>query len=152
MGIMAIAAGHQTFVDAVVKRLGEVRLHFQVAGVTERELRLFQHGFFDYGLVDGMAVEATDVVLPVRGAKEIALFFAVGVTSEPARIGFPLRHALKGEYLGFVAAAFHVGLAGAVAGFAAMPLRSSLGVQRGGKMPRALVLLEFVFVAGFAGF
>jgi len=68
MGIMAIAARHKAFIHAMVYGLGELRLDFKMAAVTEHRLGHGQQRTFYFGMMRRMAVNAADVILQVLGA------------------------------------------------------------------------------------
>jgi hypothetical protein len=99
-----------------------------------------------------MAVNAANIVFQVRGPRKIAVFLPVAVAIHAALAGGLGGNAFEGEYFRLVAAAFHVFFARPVTGFAALPLGSTLVLERGYKMRRGLKVLEDVFVAGLAGF
>lgn len=75
MGVVAVAATDHAFIYTMVEGPGEIRLHAEVALEAQRRLRSFQHGLFNRSLVNGMAIETADAILPVRRAQEIDLLF-----------------------------------------------------------------------------
>src|SRR2546430_391565 len=82
MLIVAIGAGDQSFIDAMMKRLGEIRLDFQMAAVTEVGLRNLQKLAIYLGRVHGVAVHAAHIILKVWGAEEIGVLFAELMTGK----------------------------------------------------------------------
>jgi hypothetical protein len=132
--IVAISAIYNAFVDAMVERTGECLLHLQMARKTEFGLLLPQKVLSFLGIVRIVAVGAADIVLKVRGAAEVRVFSAVLVTAQAARADFFGGRVFEREGLGFVAAAFHVFLTGAVARFTAVPFGSSFGIERRGEV------------------
>ena len=132
--IMAIDALYKTFVNAMVEGAGEGLLHLQVALVTELGLLLPHQMLRFLGIVRIVAVGAADIVLQVRGAPEVCVLSAVLVTAQAARADLLGGRVLEREDLGFVAAAFHVFLAGTVARFTAVPFGSSPCVERRGEV------------------
>ena len=103
-----------------------------------------------------MTVNACYAALQMEGAAIIALFVSALVTIQAASAAFRGRDVLKGEYFRFVAAALDVFLAGAVAGFAPVPLRALLCVQfridGGGKMRTVREGVVKILVTCFANF
>lgn len=157
MRIVAVAALHEAFVDAVMKRARELLLGFQMAAVTQLRRLLFHQELAFPGVMRTVAIVASDVVLQMRRAREIAVFLAGLVAIEAARAGLCRRNALETENFGLIATALDVGLAWAVAGLAAMPFGAPLRVQRGHKVRRSLeifveALRGHIFMAGLAGF
>src|SRR5262249_50177846 len=128
--IVAINALDQAFVNAMVEGTGECLLHLQVAVETELGLLLAQQVLVFLGIVRIVAVGAADIVLQVRGAPEVCVLSAVLMTAQAARADVFGGRVFEREDLGFVAAAFHVFLAGTVARFTAVPFGSSPGVER----------------------
>src|SRR6476620_6403015 len=51
MLVVGVAAGNQAFIHAMVKRLGEIRLNFKMAAVTQIRLGCFQKLAVDLGRV-----------------------------------------------------------------------------------------------------
>ena len=82
--IMAIAAGNQALIHLVVKRLGEISFHFQVASEAERRLRRLQELMLNFWSVGRVAIQAADVVLQVLRAQEVAVLFAEFVAAQTA--------------------------------------------------------------------
>src|ERR1700739_3895089 len=63
MGVVAIAALHEPFGDAVMKRPGELRLHIQMAAIAELRRGLFQQEFTLFRVVRGMTIDAGNAAL-----------------------------------------------------------------------------------------
>lgn len=63
MGIMAVGACNQSFIYAVMKGLGELRLNIKMAGIAKLRLRGPQQPRFDFGSVNRMAIDASDIIL-----------------------------------------------------------------------------------------
>jgi hypothetical protein len=66
-----------------------------------------------------MTIGAADIVSPMLAATEIIVFFLTRVASEAGFGDLFCVLVFEGNYLGFVAVGFDVGLAGAMTGFAA---------------------------------
>ena len=103
-----------------------------------------------------MTVDACHATLQMGGAAIIALFVTALVAIQAAGADFRGRGVLKSEYFRFVAATVDVFLAGAVARFAAVPLRALVRVQfridSGDKMGIRLEGLIEIFVTSLANF
>ena len=156
MRVMAVCALHQTFVHAMVEGPGELLLLVEVAAVAKQRLLFLHEKLALFGVVGIVAVCAADIVLQMRRAAKITVLFAVLVTIEATCADVRGGSILKRENLCLVPAALHVRFPGPVAGFAAMPFRPLLGIQRGHKVRRCLVvfveiLRRHVLVAGLAG-
>ena len=152
MGIVAIAALHHSFIDAMMKRAVELLFGLEMATVTKLRLLLFHQELAFLSVVGGVAIDATHTVLQVRRPGKITMFFSVAMAVQATLAGCLGRSAVESEYLRLVPAAFHVFLAGPVTGFAALPLRSALVLQRGQEVRRGFKVFENVCVAGLAGF
>src|SRR6266704_6837663 len=63
--VMAIAAGYEPFIHAMVERFGEVRFDLKTAGIAQGWLRGPQQLPVHLGRVNGVAVHAPNVVLQV---------------------------------------------------------------------------------------
>ena len=85
MRIVAIAALHHSFIDAMMKGTVELLFRFQMAAIAKLRLLLFHQALAFPGVVRGMAVQATDVVFEVRGARKITVFLAVGMAVQATR-------------------------------------------------------------------
>src|SRR5262249_53657927 len=82
--VVTVGAKDQPFVHAMVKRLGENRLHFQVAGVAKGRLPRLEQLPVDFGSVDGVAVHTSHVVQQVRRAQEVRVLLAEFVAAQAA--------------------------------------------------------------------
>ena len=69
--IVAIAAGHKPFIDAMLKRHVELRANIGVAAVTKLRLALGQQKFGRLRFVNGVALGAPNVVTRVDGAVDV---------------------------------------------------------------------------------
>ena len=94
VGIVAIAARDQTFVDLMVKGLGKVGFHFLVAGETQCGLRRLQELLLYLCGMRGVAVHAAYVVLQMLGTQKVAVLFPKLVTAQTA-----LGRFLAGKFL-----------------------------------------------------
>jgi len=155
--IMTVGALHEPFINAMMERPVELLLLIEMAVVAERRLAGFQQELGFFCVMRIMAVRAAHAILEVNGARIVAVIGAVFMATQATRADLLRGRALEGEYLGFVSAAVNVGLSGAVAGFAAVPLWPFSLVHGGDKVGRALVVLDeilgrHVFVAGLTGF
>jgi hypothetical protein len=92
-----------------------------------------------------MAGNATDVVLQMYGIDRIHVLRPTGMTGEAVGADFLRRCALERENFGLVATALDVGLPGAVATFATLPLRAFLRIEGGYEVRRILKTLEEPF-------
>ena len=87
MRIVAIAALHHSFVDAMMKRTIELLFGLQMAAVAELWLLLPHQELGFLGMVRGMAVDAAHIVLQVRGTGKIAVLFSVAVAIQATLAG-----------------------------------------------------------------
>jgi len=154
MGVVAIAALQQPFVDPVMKWPGELGAHIQMACVTELRRRLFEQEFAFSCMVWGVAVDAGNSALQMGRAAKIVLLMAVGVTVQAARADLHRRRVLERKDLGLVSAPIHVRLTGAVARFTTLPFGPRVGIElrrhRGGKMRRLFEVRRYFVVTRFA--
>jgi hypothetical protein len=134
MGIVAVAALDQPFIDAMMKRPVELLLHLDMAGVAELRLLLFHEELAVFGVVGIVTVGATNVVLQMRGAPKVTVFLAVLMAIEASCANLARGSVFESENLGGIATSFHVGLAGTMAGFASLPCGAALGIERGYKV------------------
>jgi|SRR5712692_10279245 len=129
MRIVAVGTPHQPFIHPVMERPVELLLRFQVAAVTKLWLRLLHQELGFLRVMGRVAINATHVVLEVRGSRKITVLFAVGVAGK-ATFTYLLRGSLlEGEDLRRVAPAFNMLLPGTMAGFAAVPLGTLLRIE-----------------------
>jgi len=89
--VMTIAARNQSFVHPMVDWAGEIRLYFQVAAIAKLRLCSPQKAPFNFGCVDGMAINAADIILQVLRAHEVGVLFAKFVAIKAASAGFSRR-------------------------------------------------------------
>jgi len=150
--IVAIAALHHAFIDAMMKGAIELLFGFQMAAVAKLWLLLLHKPLAFLGMVRRMAVDASNIVLQMRRTSEITVFFSIGMTVKARLAGRLRRNGLKSEYLRLVPTAFDMFLAGTMTGFAALPLRPALVLECGNEVRRSLKVLEDVFVTSFASF
>lgn len=131
VGIMAVGALHEAFVDAVFDGLGELGLDVGVALVAELGLGFGEELAGRGGLVDGMTGGAGDVGGGVGGAADVGAGELFGVAGEAVVEGGAGGELGEGDDFGFVAFAFDMGAAGAVAGLAVV-FRFEVGVTEEG--------------------
>jgi len=131
MGIVAVGALHEAFVDAVFDGHGELGLNVGVAGIAEVGLRTGEKLLGGSGFVDGMAVGANDIGGGVRGAADVGARDLPAMTRQAGVEGLFGLELGKGNDLAFVAFGFDVSLAGAVAAFAAFVFEREFGVVGG---------------------
>src|SRR5215467_3794647 len=74
--IVAAAAADQAFIHLVVKWLGKIRPHVEMAGVAELRFLRFQELGLYFRCVNGMAVNAADIVLQMLRAQEVRMLLA----------------------------------------------------------------------------
>lgn len=115
--IVAIRAQNQPLVHAMPKRALEVLLDLGMAAVAELRLLLHQQELPFFGVVRGMARDATYLIRTVLRATEVGVFFAIFVAGEAAPADFARIGAGKVEDLAFIASAFDVILARSMACF-----------------------------------
>lgn len=86
--IVTVGAVNEAFVDAMMKRTGELLIHFEMAGVAEFRLLFFHQELGFFGSVRVVAVDTTHVILEVSRASEIGVFGAEFVAGETAGTDF----------------------------------------------------------------
>jgi hypothetical protein len=99
-----------------------------------------------------VAIEAADVAAGVGGFGKMGLLVAFAVASQTTGAGFLPGMIFEDEYLGFVAATFHVLGSGAVAGFAALLRGAGILIKGGLPVGRFLPAVLNLFMACLAGF
>src|SRR5215472_11588831 len=82
--VVAVVAGNQPLIDPVMERFGEFGLDLQVASETKLRHGCLQQASLDPGRMDGVAVDATDVVLDVLGAQEVRMLLSEFVAAQAA--------------------------------------------------------------------
>src|SRR5215468_347638 len=100
--------------------------------------------------MDGVAIQATNVVFQVLRAQEVGMLFTKFMTAEASPGSFLAREAGKADDLGRIGR-FRMFLAWPVTSFAALPLRTRMFGQFRLPMRSLTEALELFFVAGFAG-
>lgn len=115
--IVAIGALDQPFIDPMTEWLLEIRPLFNVARVAQARLLADQQEF-RLRVMNRMAARATDAVLIVPRAQEVALFETRFMAGQTLLADFVGLRRLEAEDLAFVPAAFDVRRAGAMARFA----------------------------------
>lgn len=113
MGIMAVAAGHQTFIHLVMEGLGEGRLHIGMAAVAEPGLRSFEEADLFFKSMNAMAAGATYTCLAVSGALEVRM--SADVTAQAGLIDLLCRSLREAKDLRDIASTLDVRLPCAVA-------------------------------------
>ena len=88
MRIMAIAALHEPFVNAVMKGTRKLLLRFEMTAVAQLRLFLFHQELALLRIMRRVAVRATDVVLEMGGARKIAVLFTVGMATKATLADF----------------------------------------------------------------
>ena len=83
--IVAIAALHHAFIDPVMERTIELLLGLQMATVAKLRLLLLHQVLAFLGVVRRVTVDAAHVILQVRRAGKIAVFFPVGMAIQTTR-------------------------------------------------------------------
>jgi len=86
MGIMAIRALQKSFFYPVVRRQIELRLHLLMTPVAEIRLWICKQKLFCGGVMRRVAIEATQIVLAVRGTGKVLMVLPGRVTPETAFI------------------------------------------------------------------
>ena len=117
--IVAVGALHESFVDAVLDRHGELRANRLVATVTEIDLLLGQQKFGNRRLMDGVAAGTDDIRLGMLRAADIGAREIFRVAREAGvehLCGLHERERPDGR---FASARFHMRFAGTVAAFTA---------------------------------
>lgn len=149
VGIVAIRAGHEAFVDAVFGGEIELGADVSVALIAEFAFVLLGEEIAGrFSVVDGVAGGAGDVVIGVFGAADVGAVELLGVAGEATGDDFGGLQDAEGADDGIdVTTGVDMGLAGAVAGFAAV-FGLKMRVLREG-VPDGVVLMA-VAAAGVA--
>src|SRR5947209_12425458 len=74
--VMTITAGDQAFIDFVMKRLGKIGFHIEMAGIAELRLGSLQQLRLYLGRMNTMTIDAADVVLDMFRAQEVCVLLA----------------------------------------------------------------------------
>src|SRR5579859_1828948 len=150
VGVVATLAAHQALVDLVVKRLGEIGFHFQVTGVAKRWGRGAQQFLLNLGMVYGVAIHATHIVLHVLGAQEVGMLFAKLVAPQATLRRLFARQAGKADDLIRIGG-LGMGFSRPVTGLATLPLRPLVLGHRSLPVGAPVEAFAHIFVAGFTG-
>jgi len=149
VGIVAIAAGDDAFVHAMLEGHGELGANIGVALVAQLRLHFRQQKFRGLRRVDGVATGAHNIVLGVRGSANVGAGECLGVTAQAVvldLLGFELG---ESDNASLSAVGCDVGLAGAVAAFASGMLGRLFA---GGDALEMRVLKKLRPDVGMAGF
>jgi hypothetical protein len=149
MLIVTVGALYQPLFNTVTEGPIEVLLNIGMTAVAQFRLFAYQQKLFFLGVVRRVAGYTAHVIGVVLRSVEVRVLFAVLMASQAALAYVFSFRSLEDEYLGFVAAGFDVSLAGTVASFAALPLRSALR-QCGLEVRSGFKIFENIFVAGLA--
>jgi hypothetical protein len=115
---MAIGAGHESFVDAMLEGQGELAANVVMATITEFGLALDQQEFRNGRFVNGVTIGADHVIQGVGGAANVGAAQGLGVASETVVQNLHRLKLRKSDDGSFAATRLHVGLARAVTGLA----------------------------------
>src|SRR5579864_877172 len=149
MRIVAVGAFDQPFVHTMVERLGKVRLHLQVTAITELRLRYLQQLALHPRMVNGMAVNAPNIVLKMFRAQEVGMLFSKFMAAQATLRRFFPRQTGKADDLGRVSRLGML-LTRTVTCFATLPLRPRVLGQDGFPVRPLIEALADVLVAGLA--
>ena len=81
VGIVAITAGHESFIDTMLEGHRELRADIGVAAVAEFGLAFRQQEFRRRGFVDGVTLGASDVITRMDGPMDVRACEALGMTA-----------------------------------------------------------------------
>ena len=121
-----------------------------MAAITELRLRILEEPALLFRLVNGVAVEATHIVLHVLGTHEVAVLFTELVTIETSAAGIRSFHVLESDDFRDIATAIDVGLSRAVTRFATLPFHTAPLFKRRLPVRPLVVTLVLLTVAGRA--
>ncbi len=130
VGIVAVAALNQAFVDPMMKRHGELRLLLKVARIAHLRLGLRQQELLGFGVMRGVARNTTDVVLLMNGVEGVHVFGRRGMTGQATVVNLLGGVLGENENLRFIPAASDVGRPWTMAAFATLVRRPPLGIER----------------------
>src|SRR5215470_5625491 len=82
--VVAVVAGNQALINPMMERLGEIGFDVQVASEAKLRHGGLQQPRLHTGRMDGVAVDATDVVLDVLRAQEVRMFLPEFVAVQAA--------------------------------------------------------------------
>src|SRR5262249_5945357 len=147
---MAVVAGDQPLIDPVMERLGEIGFDVLVAPETKLGHGCLQQVRLNSRRMDGVAVNATYVVLDVFRAQEVRVLLPELMAAQAAFGGLFARQPGKADDLvGFRGPSR--GLAGPVAGLASLPLRSLMFRERGFPVWALVITGCHLLMTRFAG-
>lgn len=118
--IVAIAALHEPFVHAVMKRHIELRLLLQVAGVAKLGLCFHEQKFLGLCMMRRVTGDAAHVILAVQRVDRIHVLGTAGMAGETAFVDLFGGMIGEDEDFRFVASAGNVGGTGTVTSFASL--------------------------------
>src|ERR1035437_509957 len=146
VSVVAVGALHQAFVHLVMEWHAELRLDVGVALVAKLRLRGLQQFLFGVARVHAMATRATYAALGMRRTLKVRM--RASVAAQAGLVDLLHRQLADLLNLGYVAAAFDVGLAATMAAFA----RRALAAMRQGTLGVRirLKLLGYLCMAGRA--
>src|SRR5215831_6635585 len=128
--IMTVGAAYQALVHAMVEGLGKIRLNLQMTAITKLRLRRSQELVFHFGIVDGVAVNAPNIIFQVVRTQEVGMLFAELMAAQTTLGGFLARQTGEADDLGRIGR-FSVLFAGSMTRFASLPLRACVLGQIG---------------------
>jgi hypothetical protein len=82
--VVAIAAGQKTFIHFVVEWLGEIRFDIKMAGVAKLRLLHFQEPGLYFWRVNGMAINAPNIILDMLRAQKVRVLLAKFMAAQAA--------------------------------------------------------------------
>jgi len=150
MRVMTVAAGHQTFIDAMVDGFGKLGLNLKMTAVAEHRLGHGQKSAFHLGMVCRMAVNAAYVVLQVLGAQEVRMLFSEFMAAQAALAGFLAGECLEANYLGDISTRLGMRFSRSVTSLTALILHATV-IEHCLPVRPVVVSLRDVVVAGSAG-
>ena len=127
--VVAVGAGHQLFIHAMMERLGEFGGDFLMASVAKLRLRFSQNEFLCSGMMDGVTVNATQVAGLVCRAEKIAVFLTILMAGEAVGGDVFCSDAAKREDFCRIAS-LGVLAAGAMAALAGISFTNGLRAER----------------------
>ena len=134
----------------MVEGLGEIRFHFQMAAITERGQGRLQKLLLNLGMVYGVAIDASYIILQVLGPQEVGMLFAKLVATQATLGRLFTGQAGEADDLGRIC---RLGMffARTMTSLASLPLRAL--VLGYGRLPvrTSVKTLTRVFMAGLAG-
>jgi len=149
MRVVAIATGHDTFVNAMLEGHGELGANIGVALVAQLRLHFRQQKFRSGGRVDGVTAGTHNIVLGVGGSADVGAGECLGMTAQAVVLDLLGLELGEGDDAGLSAVGLDVCLAGTVAAFASGMLGRLFA---GGDAFEVRVLIKFRPDVGMAGF